>query len=130
MTTYWENPLTGQVETPKPWATADEWAAVRPYHLADELARYTELLADAYTTRDKVNVEATRIREMYAANMASAEQAVHDLEQFVADLRAQAEAECGDRLGELLDSSPSRRAGLGQYTARAYQRHLTAQGVI
>lgn len=130
MPEYYENPLTGRVETPAPWADRAEWEAIRPYHLADTLSRYMEDLDALYGVRDALEAKGKAQGVKFTSAIESTDHAITEALAFVDELRAQAQSECGDQLTALLESSPQRRAELAAYPQRAYQRWLEArQGI-
>lgn len=115
------------------WAAAEEWAAARPYHLADELSRYQEQLDDLRATRDRLEAKGEAQGVTFTSSLASLDGAIAEAETFIAALRSQAEGECGGQLEGLLASSPARRAEMIRYAMagdqnHSYQRWLTEHG--
>lgn len=124
MPSYWENPLTGRVEDP-PAPPIEEWAKVRPYHLADEISRAEEHVAALHESREKITAVGDAQGVVFQSKLDRTDEMIYEAEGVVADLRAQAASEYPDgTVDGLIESSPQRRAELAQHPVRAYARYL------
>lgn len=130
MPEYYENPLTGRPETPRPWADQAEWEAARPYHLADTLSRAIEEADALDDVHDRLLAKGESLGVTFTSKLEANAEEYDAANAYVAALRAEAEKVCGDDLADLLASSPARRAELANYPQRAYQRYLESrQGI-
>jgi hypothetical protein len=116
---YWENPLTGKVEDP-PAQTFEEWARVRPYHLADEISRAEEHLAELQASKERIIASGKWHGATFTSKLDRTDEMIAEAEQFIADLRDDADEKT---LG-LIASSLARRAELAGLMNNAYGRYL------
>jgi hypothetical protein len=121
---YWENPLTGRVEDP-PAPTFEEWAAARPFHLADEIVRAEEHVAGLHESWEKITAAGDAQGVVFQLKLDRTDEMIFEAEGVVAGLREQAAIEYPDgTVDRLIESSAQRRAVLVGHPVNAYGRYL------